>query len=48
MRQMCHSFVSSTSLAKGGGSAFFRSFSHFPGRSLGVMFKRKHSSGIVL
>ena len=23
-------------------------FSHFPGRSLSVMFKRKYSSGIVL
>ena len=41
--------------AQGGGNmrfAFFRIFriffSHFLGRSLSVMFKRKHSSGIVL
>ena len=29
-------------------SAFSAFFSHFLGRSLSVMFKRKHSSGIVL
>ena len=40
--------------AKGGGGCgphfphFPNFFPHFPGRSLSVMFKRKHSSGIVL
>ena len=28
-------------------SAFLAFFSHFLGRSLSVMFKRKHSSGMV-
>ena len=32
---------------QGGGGDAVRIFPHFPGRSLSVMFKRKHSSGIV-
>ena len=30
------------------GPHFSTFFSHFPGRSLSLMFKRKHSSSIVL
>ena len=41
-------------VSHGGGDAvrifphFSQFFPHFPGGSLSVMFKRKHSSGIVL
>ena len=47
-------FQGSVSLFRGGGKNAIRIFSHFPhffshflGRSLSVMFKRIHSSGIV-